>query len=144
MTGSKAQLTGEVEETSVKSSQDSPRATYEALLREGKLGYQFSVAADKAVFFPRTLCPFTGSTSLEWRVSAGIGTVHATTVVYPVSGAPFNVALIDCDEGFRLMSRVDGVDPADVRIGMRVKVSIRDGEGDEAPLPVFVPLENAG
>ena len=67
--------------------------------------YQFSPEAGRAVFYPRMLCPFTGSDRLEWRISKGLGTVYATTVVHPIEGKPFNVALIDCDEGFRLMSR---------------------------------------
>jgi hypothetical protein len=76
-------------------------------------------------------------------VSAGLGTVYATTVTHPREGAPYNVALIDCDEGFRLMSRVDGVAPEAVRIGMRVRFRVhRPGDG-ELPYPVFVPLETA-
>ena len=63
------------------------------------------------------LCPFTGSDKLEWRVSKGLGTVYATTVVHPAEGEPFNVALIDCDEGFRLMSRVEDIAPEQVNIG---------------------------
>src|SRR5262245_34795219 len=94
----------------------SPLATYLAHIERGELAYQFSPAANRAVFFPRVLCPFTGSEALEWRVSAGLGTVHATTVVHPQDGTPYNVALIDCDEGFRLMSRVEEVAPERVKI----------------------------
>ena len=89
----------------------SPLKTYLDHLERGELAYQFSPAANRAVFYPRVLCPFTGSDRLEWRVSAGAGTVHATTVVHPPEGGPFNVALIDCDEGFRLMSRVEDIPP---------------------------------
>jgi len=117
----------------------SPLATYIAHLEKGELAYQFSPAANRAVFFPRVLCPFTGSETLEWRVSAGRGTVYATTVVYPAEGAPFNVALIDCDEGFRLMSRVDDVAPDAVKIGMRVKFRVHRPGGEEPPMPVFAP-----
>ena len=94
----------------------SPLKVYLDHLDRGELAYQFSLAAGRPVFFPRVLCPFTGSDRLEWRVSAGIGTVHATTVVHPVEGTPYNVALIDCDEGFRMMSRVEEVAPDQVRI----------------------------
>src|SRR5438477_9384611 len=99
----------------------SPLAAYNAHLEKGELAYQFSPQANRAVFFPRLLCPFTGSEQLEWRVSSGRGTVYATTVVYPQEGAPYNVALIDCDEGFRLMSRVEEIAPDKVTIGMRVR-----------------------
>ena len=117
----------------------SPFATYVSHLEKGELAYQFSPAANRAVFFPRLLCPYTGSDTLEWRVSSGRGTVHATTVVHPAEGAPFNVALIDCDEGFRLMSRVEDIPPDGVTIGMRVKFRVHKQGGDEPPIPVFTP-----
>jgi uncharacterized protein len=121
----------------------SPLATYNAHLGKGELAYQFSPAANRAVFFPRLLCPFTGSDRLEWRVSKGRGTVYSTTVVHPAEGQPYNVALIDCDEGFRLMSRVEGIDPMKVRIGQRVRFRVHRPGGEEPPCPVFVPAEAA-
>lgn len=116
---------------------DSPLAIYHRYLKAGQLAYQFSPAAGRAVFFPRLVCPYSGSSELEWRISRGQGVVHATTVVYPREGAPYNVALVDLDEGFRMMSRVEGVTPLDVRIGQRVKVRVVEQAGEEAPLPVF-------
>ena len=120
----------------------SPLNRYLAYLEKGELAYQYSPEAGKAVFYPRLLCPFTGSTNLEWRVSRGTGTVHATTVVHPAQGTPFNVALIDCDEGFRLMSRVEGIDPMKVRIGQRVRFRGHRPGGDVPPCPGFVPAED--
>jgi uncharacterized OB-fold protein len=117
----------------------SPYATYVSHLEKGELAYQFSPAANRAVFFPRVLCPFTGSDRLEWRVSKGRGTVHATTVVFPAEGAPFNVALVDVEEGFRLMSRVEDIAPDAVTIGMRVKFRTHKPGGEEDPIPVFTP-----
>jgi uncharacterized OB-fold protein len=117
----------------------SPLATYNSHLEKGELAYQFSPAANRAVFFPRVLCPFTGSEALEWRVSEGRGTVYSTTVVYPAEGQPYNVALIDVEEGFRLMSRVEDIAPMDVKIGMRVKFRVHRQGGEEPPTPVFTP-----
>ena len=117
----------------------SPNKVYLEHLERGELAYQFSPEAGKAVFYPRVLCPFTGSGKLEWRVSKGLGTVYATTVVYPGEGAPYNVALIDCDEGFRLMSRVEDIAPDAVKIGMRVTFRVHRPGGEEAPVPVFTP-----
>ena len=118
---------------------ESPLALYQAHLEKGELAYQWSPEAGKAVFYPRVICPFTGSDRLEWRVSAGLGTVYATTVTHPREGAPYNVALIDCDEGFRLMSRVEDIAPEAVQIGMRVRFRVHRPGGDEPPYPVFVP-----
>lgn len=117
---------------------ESPLAVYQAHLRKKELGYQYSPAAGKAVFFPRLVCPFTGDTRLEWRVSAGRGEVYATTVVHGRDKAPYNVALIELDEGFRMMSRVEDIDPGQVRIGQRVHVRFDEVVGQDCPLPVFV------
>ena len=119
---------------------ESPLTLYQAGLERGELVYQWSPEANRAVFYPRVICPFTGSNRLEWRVSSGLGTVYATTVTHPREGAPYNVALIDCDEGFRLMSRVEDIAPAAVRIGMRVRFRVHRPGGDEPLYPVFAPL----
>ena len=121
----------------------SPLTTYIDHLKKGELAYQFSPAANVAVFYPRVICPHTGSDKLEWRVSKGMGTVYATTVVYPQQGDPYNVALIDVDEGFRMMSRVEDIAPLDVHIGMRVKFRAHLADDDGAPYPVFVPWATA-
>jgi uncharacterized protein len=121
----------------------SPLTAYLEHLNKGELGYQFSPEANAAVFYPRVICPFTGSDRLEWRISKGMGTVHATTVVFPQKGEPYNVALIDIDEGFRMMSRVEDIPPLDVRIGMRVTFRVHPAEGDEPPYPVFTPAGRA-
>ena len=96
------------------------------------------------MFFPRVVAPRTGSPNLEWRVSKGLGTVHATTVVCVAKDQPpHNVALIDIDEGFRLMSRVEDIDPMQVKIGMRVRVKMHPGDDKQPPYPVFVPAGDA-
>ena len=111
----------------------SPAAVFAEHCRRGELAYQ--VAPDgTAVFPPRLAQPGTGA-PLRWAVSAGRGAVHATTVVRRRDEPPANVALVDLDEGFRMMSRVDGPEPGAVRIGLRVRVDF-DGE-----VPVFVPDE---
>ncbi|MBV7484604.1 Zn-ribbon domain-containing OB-fold protein [Bordetella sp. BOR01] len=120
-----------------------PYARYVQHLRAGELAYQFSPAAGRAVFFPRVRCPYSGQDCLEWRISAGLGTVYSTSVVYPRKGDPYNVALIDLDEGFRLMSRVVIDDPMQVAIGQRVRFQAASEEGLDDPIPVFAPLEPA-
>ena len=121
----------------------SPLEVYLEHLEKGELAYQFSPDANAAVFYPRIICPYTGSDNLECRISKGLGTVHATTAVYPQKGDPYNVVLIDMDEGFRLMSRVEDVPALEVRIGMRVRFRVHPAEGDEPPYPVFTPAGTA-
>src|SRR3974390_2966553 len=121
----------------------SPLSVYLEHLEKGELAYQFSPEANASVFYPRVICPYTGSDNLEWRISKGMGTVHATTVVYPKKGDPYNVALIDVDEGFRMMSRVEDIPPLYVRIGMRVRFRVHAADGEEPAYPVFTPAEAA-
>lgn len=116
----------------------SPLGTYYEYCKKGELAYQVNRDDGKAVFFPRAVAPG-GGTNLEWRVSKGLGTVYSTTVVYYRNEAPLNVALIDLDEGFRLMSRVEDIDPMQVKIGMRVKVRMHPGTDQQPPYPVFTP-----
>lgn len=116
----------------------SPLGVYLDYLKDGKLAYQ--VASDGTpVFFPRVLAPGSGDPALEWRVSTGAGTVYSSTVLYPRHEAPYNVSLIDMEEGYRLMSCVLGIDPTAVRIGLRVTASVRQDESG-TPYPVFHPV----
>ena len=120
---------------------ESPLAQYEAFLARGELAYQVD-AAGRPVFFPRVLAPADREGPLAWRVSAGLATVYATTFITPKGEPAYNVALIDMDEGYRLMSRVEGIPAEQVRIGMRVKARVRPAQGDDGPYPVFEPLED--
>ena len=117
----------------------SPYGKFVEHCKKGELAYQYSCDDGKPVFFPRVVAPVSGSTNLEWRVSKGLGSVYATTVVHMRDTAPYNVALVDVDEGFRMMSRVEDVDPMAVKIGMRVQVRMHPGDDKQPPYPVFVP-----
>ena len=67
----------------------------------------------------------------------GTGTVYSTTTVRrkPEVGGDYDVSLIDLDEGVRMMSRVEGLAPTEVKIGMRVRAKVIDNKG--AGLVVF-------
>mgnify|MGYP002661412677 CR=1 FL=1 len=120
----------------------SPLEQYRAFLARGELAYQVDEAG-RALFYPRVVAPAGYQGELRWATSRGLGTVYATTFVSPKGEAAYNVALVDMDEGFRLMSRVASMAPDQVRIGMRVKVRVHPAEGDEGPYPVFDPAEAA-
>lgn len=117
---------------------DSPMGRYQAALERGYLEYQFSPQAGRAVFYPRILCPFTGSADLEWRRSSGRGVIYTLTRLYPSQGDPYAVALVDMEEGFRLMTRIVDAAADDVGIGDRVALSVRPGGNGDA-CPFFVP-----
>jgi uncharacterized OB-fold protein len=52
---------------------------------------------------------------------------------------PYVVALVDLDEGPRLMTNLVGVEPEDVRIGMPVRVTFEE-VSDDASVPLFEPV----
>jgi uncharacterized OB-fold protein len=113
--------------------------------REGLLRYQLCTACGRPQFYPRTLCAGCGNKALEWRESCGLGTVHAVTVVHrPPSPAfradvPYAIALVDLDEGFRMMANVIGGDPETTAIGDRVRLTFE--RRGEAALPQFTRIE---
>lgn len=121
---------------------DAPMSIYRGYLDSGKLGFQRCGECERAVFYPRVLCPVCGSGALEWEESTGRGTVYATTAVHRRDADPYNVVLVDLEEGFRMMSRVEGVPAEEVGIGLRVRFETRT-EDDEAVV-VFVPEGEVG
>lgn len=102
------------------------QAQHQAALDEGRFMIQRCEACAKHVYFPRELCPHCGCERLAWVEPQGSGTVHAVTTVRRKAdaGGDYNVSLVDLDEGVRVMSRVEGVPPSDVRIGQRVRARV--------------------
>jgi uncharacterized OB-fold protein len=93
-------------------------------------------------FMPRHLCPECWSDQLEWVESKGRGSVHSFTVIRraPVATfaerTPYVVALIDLDEGPRMIANVVGEGALSVAIGDQVDVTFED-RGDGSVVPQF-------
>jgi uncharacterized OB-fold protein len=121
-----------------------PEAIFAQALDQGHFKIQRCQACRKHVFYPRLICPHCGADDLEWLKPSGWGVVYSTTVVRrkPAQGGDYNIALIDLEEGPRLMSRVEGIDPSAVRIGLKVRARlVKDDDGRN--LLVFVPEGHA-
>ncbi|OWT59052.1 Zn-ribbon domain-containing OB-fold protein [Candidimonas nitroreducens] len=116
---------------------------YFAFLREGKFMIQRCEHCARHVFYPRALCPHCGASEPGWVPAQGGGTVYASSVVRkkPEDGGDYNVALVDLDEGVRMMSRIDGIAPDQVQIGMRVVARIVDAA--DGSMVVFNPQGDA-
>jgi uncharacterized protein len=113
-------------------------AQFQRHLDEGRFMVQRSRQTGRAFYYPRVAEPGTGDADLEWFAPSGLGVVYSTTVVRAKAPAEsYNVALVDLDEGPRLTTRVVGLPPADVHIGLRVKAKIDAVDGKA--LLVFEP-----
>ncbi len=120
--------------------------------REGRLLVQWCTACDRGIFYPRVLCPHCGARGpLEWREASGRATVHAAVVEHRpeaagaafAHGAPFCIALVDLEEGVRMMTNVVGCPPAAVHSGMAVTVTW-EPLSDGRQLALFRPVGPAG
>jgi len=100
-------------------------------LNKGEFNIQQCESCKKHVFYPRTLCTNCGSPKLVWKRAAGTGTVYSTTTerYKPEAGGDKNIAVVQLDEGPRLMTRITDIAPADVKIGMRVSAHIGEADG---------------
>jgi uncharacterized protein len=117
-------------------------------LAAGELRIQRCSACGRAVFYPRAVCPHCFAGELTWIRAAGTGTVYAYTTVHRAPGGlatqvPYPVALVDLEEGVRMLTRIVGTGPDEVRIGARVRLVITPLAGEERPLPCFALVEEA-
>ena len=100
-------------------------------LAEGKLRIQHcSIDTCGNYQYPfETFCFRCGSDDIGWDDASGEGEIHTFVTVHQRYHAafadilPYNVSVIELDEGTRIVSNVINIDTDDVKIGMRVKVA---------------------
>lgn len=109
--------------------------------RAGKLLLQRCLECRALRFYPRRTCPTCWSERVEWIEMSGRGRVHSFTVIHRppapafASRVPYVVALIDLDEGPRMMANIVGEGALDVAIDNPVTVTF-ESRGEIA-LPQF-------
>jgi len=117
-------------------------APFWAASRVARLDLPWCKSCRRPHWYPREICPFCLSDDLEWRTASGRGTVYALTTLpkaaQPVLAdrVPYVVALVELDEGVRLMTNLVGAGALDAAVGDGVHVeweSLSDGRH----LPVF-------
>ena len=113
--------------------------------RDGRLLVKRCADCGKAHFYPRPFCPYCWSERVEWETASGRATLYTWSVVYsndlPPFGTrvPYVAAIVDLDEGPRMMTNVVDCAFDDLRVGMPLQVTFRQ-ETDEVTLPVFRPV----
>lgn len=95
---------------------------------------------------PGPMCPQCGSPDPGYLVAAGTGTVFSYVVHHhpPVPGKrlPLVIALVELDEGVRVLGEMVGVSPGQVSVGMPVQIEYLRID-DELTLPAWRPREPA-
>ena len=121
--------------------QDSDSRPYWEGLAQGELRIQRCNTCSKAVFYPRSICPHCHSDQLSWIVASGKGTIYSYTVAHQGFGpfaedVPFVIAIIELEEGTRMMSRIVDARRQDIVVGAAVRVTF-ESVGEDLTLPYF-------
>jgi uncharacterized protein len=123
---------------------DPVSAPYWDSLKAHDLRLQQCGKCGRFVFYPRGLCPHCHAEQLTWQPVSGKGSIHSFTIVYRhwnpgfAADAPYVVALVELEEGVRLVSNLIDVeaDPARISIGAPVEL-VYDDVTPEVTLPKF-------
>ena len=112
--------------------------------RGGRLLIKRCAACGKAHFYPRPFCPHCWSNDVSWEEASGRATLYTYSIVRRNDLPPFNervpyvAAVVDLEEGPRMMTNLEQCDEADIAIGMPVRVAFRK-ETDDFTFPVWIP-----
>ena len=113
-------------------------------LREGKLLIRHCRACGKHHSYPRPFCPHCWSDDVEWVQASGGATLYTHSVVHvndlPPFGSqvPYVAAVVELDEGPKMMTRVVGCEHDQLEIGMRLQLGT-EVVTDEVTMAVFRP-----
>lgn len=112
--------------------------------RDGRLVGQKCRGCGRLRHPPRPMCPHCHSLNFEMVNLSGAGEVYSYSILHhpqnPAFVYPVIAALIDLEEGIRVLSNLIDIDPADIVIGMPVTVDFRSTCHDAA-VPVFKPRQ---
>ena len=113
---------------------------------QGELHMQHCGACGQWQFYPRPFCIHCEAEDLQWRAVSGLGRIYTYTINHRAPNAfmklrlPYVVAIVELDEGSRLMANIQGEGALDAAIGSRVKV-LFEPVSEELALPQFALLE---
>lgn len=108
----------------------------------GELRIQHCKGCGKYYFYPRPFCRYCQSRDVEWRTVSGAGRLVSYVINYrplpPADPAePQVIALIELDEGPRMLSNIVGVAPEPENLPLDARVRVRFEPRGEQALPVF-------
>ena len=126
-----------------------PRATPETqpywdATAAGRLDLPRCRPCDQVFFYPRSSCPRCGSTDLDWVTCSGKGRLHTYVVSHrPAPGFPVPtvIAVVELDEGPRMMTNIVEADPETLELDMQV--AVRFEQRRDVAVPVFAPVKES-
>lgn len=110
-----------------------------------KLLIQRCSECNKYQFYPRIICTACMSNNIEWVKAKGYGEILSYTIVRRAisvayaANVPYVIALIQLEEGPKMMSNIVNCQPDKVMIGMSVEV-VFDDWSEELSIPMFQPV----
>lgn len=113
-------------------------------MADGKVLVQHCPDCDTWLAPGAFLCENCGSTGVQWREASGRGEVYSYVVMHRTFDpafaglVPYNVCLIELEEGPRLLANVIGVANSDLTIGCAVQATF-ESVGEGLPLLKFKP-----
>ncbi|MGH2896886.1 MAG: Zn-ribbon domain-containing OB-fold protein [Solirubrobacteraceae bacterium] len=127
---------------------DELTAPYWAAAREHRLVIQ-QCECGRLSHPPVAVCPMCHRRRFTWQPMRGYGRVYAFTsvchAVHPVAvgHTPYVIALIELDEGPRMLTNLRNCAAHDVCVGLPVQVIFED-VSDTLSLPQFTPRRTSG
>jgi uncharacterized OB-fold protein len=112
--------------------------------QQGKLLLQFCTQCQRYQFYPRLYCMHCGFDRLRWVEASGHGVIYSYSIIHQnkspefVNDTPYNVAIVQLEEGPRMLSDIVDIAAADLRVDLPVTV-VFDRVTDTISLPRFCP-----
>lgn len=113
--------------------------------KQGELRIQTCNSCSENYFPPRPFCPKCGSRDVKVVKASGKGRLYSYIINHlpsPGYTPPFTVAIVELEEGVRLMTNLLEVepDPAKIELDMPLEVTF-EKLSDEISLPQFKPAK---
>ena len=125
-------------------SPDEHTQTFWDAARDGRLLIKRCAACGRAHYYPRPFCPHCWSQEVAWEDASGRGSLYTYSVVHQNDLPPFNervpyvAAIVELDEGPRMMTNIVDCPLDGLEVGMPVAVAFQE-IGEEYAIPVFRP-----
>jgi uncharacterized OB-fold protein len=99
----------------------------------------------RAYFFPRPFCPHCASREVEWFTASGRARLHTYVINHRAAmgfkdAVPYVIAIVELEEGPRMMSNIIGVDPTPESLPIDLPLEVAwEQQDNDITLPLFKP-----